>query len=136
MQHVNTPTGERAVMKKTPASTKAAKKTKKVKLPLHIGSEGSSLPAPAAAEKLDTLSGALARHLSKKYGPTKVEVSRQKTLPIDPFTILVLVGLYVGDHVAGALLEEMTKDAYQWIKKKLSGTRVVPAEKKPKKKSK
>jgi hypothetical protein len=123
-------------MKTSPAKTIPANKMKKVKLPLHLGSQGSSLPAPVAAEKLESLSGDLARHLSKKYGSTKVEVSRQKTLPIDPFTILVLVGLYVGDHVAGAVLEEMTKDAYSWIKKKLSGTRVVPAEKKPKKKKK
>jgi hypothetical protein len=121
---------------KVAKKTKGAKKTKKVKIPLHVGSQGSALPAPIAARKLADLSGQLARHLSKKYGRTKVEVSRRKTLPIDPFTVLVLVGIYVGDHVAGALIEEMTKDAYGWIKKKLSGTRVVPAPKKPKKKSK
>jgi hypothetical protein len=120
-------------MKTTRPKTKATKKFKKVTIPLHVGSQGSALPAPVAAEKVASLSGQLERDLSRKYGSIKVEVSRQKTLPVDPFTILVLVGIYVGNHVAGTLIEEMTKDAYGWIKKKLSGTRVVPVEKKPKK---
>jgi hypothetical protein len=116
---------------KKPKRKTSTQKKKKVEFELTLRSRRPNLPTPVAAEKLQDSSEELSKYLTRKYGKTKVVVTRRKTLPIDPLSLLVLVGIFVGEHVAGAVIEEMTKDAYQWIKRKIKGTSVAVTEKKP-----
>lgn len=109
----------------------STQKYKKVEFELTLRSRKPNLPTPVAVEKLQDSSKELSTYLTTKYGKTKVVITRRKTLPIDPLSLIVLVGFFLGEHVAGAVIEEMTKDAYQWIKRKITGTSVARTEKKP-----
>ena len=109
----------------------STQKYEKLEFELTLRSRKPNLPTPVAVEKLQDSSEELSTYLTSKYGKTKVVITRRKTFPIDPFSLIVIVGLFLGEHVAGTVIEEMTRDAYQWIKRKIKGTSVARTEKKP-----
>lgn len=98
-------------------------------LDLIVKSRNPNLPGPVAAEKVQQASPELAEYLSKKYGKTKVVITRKKGLPVDPFSIGIVVG-FIFEHVAGTVIDEMTKDTYEWLKKKIAGVSVTLAKSK------
>jgi hypothetical protein len=100
---------------------------KKVELDLNVETEHPSLPAPAAAAEIRNFAPELSKRLQKKYGEGRVEVTRQKTFPADPATILITIGIFVGLRVAEALISKMTEDVYTWVKEKLDRASVSKA---------
>jgi len=100
---------------------------KKVEMDLTVHSEHPSLPAPAAVDEIRAFAPDISKRLKAKYGEGSVEVQRQKTFPVDPLSVLVTIGIFVGTKVVEKIIGKMAEDVYNWIKEKLSGADVTKA---------
>jgi hypothetical protein len=100
---------------------------KKVEIDLHVRSEHPSLPAPAAVDEIRAFAPEISRRLKAKYGEGRVDVERQKTFPVDPLSILITIGIYVGLKAADKLIQRITEDVYDMVKEKLSAASVTKA---------
>jgi hypothetical protein len=104
---------------------KSSVKSKKIEIILKVHSLHASLPTPVAAELLFKSKIDLAKKLQAQYGKARVTLERQKTFPVDPGTILLTVGIFIGTQIAGKAVDEVIDLTLDWAKKKLKKARVT-----------
>jgi adenylyl- and sulfurtransferase ThiI len=111
---------QRKSTRKTPA-----KKLRKLEVVIKIQSLHPSLSAPEAVETIAASVSELANRFHAKYPGVRVNVERQKTFPVDPVTILVTIGIFIGTRIAEKSVDAVIDMAVKWAKGKLKGARVT-----------